>query len=106
MNSVLNPPGAETVTLHYREGSSDKVYQCSVEPSGELFVVNFAYGRRGSTLSTGTKTSAPVEYDTEKRSSINSFARRFRRATHRERMALVIKEMNRSNVPAVFSRNC
>ena len=32
--------------------------------SGNLFVVNFAYGRRGSTLTTGTKTSSPVDYDT------------------------------------------
>ena len=30
---------------------------------GELFVVNFAYGRRGSTMNTGTKTQAPVDHD-------------------------------------------
>ena len=40
------------VTLYYREGSSDKVYQAAIVPAGELFVVNFAYGRRGSTLTT------------------------------------------------------
>ncbi|MBI3852719.1 MAG: WGR domain-containing protein [Verrucomicrobia bacterium] len=50
------------VTLYYREGSSDKVYQCAIEPAGDLFVVNFAYGRRGSTLNTGTKTSSPVDH--------------------------------------------
>jgi bifunctional non-homologous end joining protein LigD len=50
------------VTLYYREGSSDKVYQCAIEASGNAFVVNFAYGRRGSTLNTGTKTSSPVDY--------------------------------------------
>lgn len=61
-------PAAESVTLYYREGSSDKVYQCSIEPSGgDLFVVNFAYGRRGTTLQTGTKTSSPVDYDTAKK---------------------------------------
>jgi bifunctional non-homologous end joining protein LigD len=57
------PTAAESVTLYYREGSSDKVYQCAIEPKGDLFVVNFAYGRRGSTLSTGTKTSSPVDHD-------------------------------------------
>ena len=57
----------ETVTLYYREGSSDKVYQCKIEPAGELFLVNFAYGRRGSTLQTGTKTSSPVSFDEAKR---------------------------------------
>src|ERR1017187_3778103 len=66
MNATLNPPQAESITLYFREGSSDKVYQCSIEPSGDLFVVNFAYGRRGSTLNTGTKTSSPVDYDTAK----------------------------------------
>jgi len=48
----MNPPAAASITLYYREGSSDKVYQCSIEPSGELFVVNFAHGRRGSTMNT------------------------------------------------------
>jgi bifunctional non-homologous end joining protein LigD len=67
MNAVLNSPVMEKCTLYFREGSSDKVYQCSIEPSGELFVVNFAYGRRGSTLTTGTKTSLPVDYDTAKK---------------------------------------
>ena len=57
----------ESTTLYYREGSSDKVYQCQIEPAGERFVVNFAYGRRGSTMNTGTKTNVPVEYDNAKR---------------------------------------
>jgi bifunctional non-homologous end joining protein LigD len=61
MNAVNQPP--EQVSLYYRQGSSDKVYQVSIEPADGRFVVNFAYGRRGSTLSTGTKTTAPVEYD-------------------------------------------
>ena len=67
MNTTINPPQLERSTLYYREGSSDKVYHASIEPSGDLFVVNFAYGRRGSTLSTGTKTSSPVDYDTAKK---------------------------------------
>ncbi len=66
MTATTNPPAAESITLYFREGSSDKVYQCSIEPNGELFTVNFAYGRRGATLQTGTKTSTPVDYDTAK----------------------------------------
>ena len=54
-------------TLYYREGSSDKVYQCAIAPAGTRFVVNFAYGRRGSTLNTGTKTNVPVDYEDAKR---------------------------------------
>ena len=54
-------------TLYYREGSSDKVYQCQIEQAGERFVVNFAYGRRGGTLNTGTKTNVPVDFDSAQR---------------------------------------
>ena len=55
------------VTLYYREGNSDKIYQCQIEPAGERFTVNFAYGRRGSTLNTGTKTNVPVDFDHARR---------------------------------------
>lgn len=50
----------KSVALYYREGSSDKEYHASIEPRGGGYVVNFAYGRRGSSLITGTKTSSPV----------------------------------------------
>ncbi len=52
----------EHITLYFREGSSDKIYQAGIEAKGGGFVVNFAYGRRGSTLNTGTKTQSPVDY--------------------------------------------
>jgi len=67
MNTVITPPQAEQITLYFREGSSDKVYQAAIEPRGELFVVNFAFGRRGSSLNTGTKTSSPVDHETARR---------------------------------------
>ncbi|MBX3742556.1 MAG: WGR domain-containing protein [Akkermansiaceae bacterium] len=47
-------------TLYYREGSSDKIYQAFIETTAEGCHVRFAYGRRGSTLNTGTKTTHPV----------------------------------------------
>jgi bifunctional non-homologous end joining protein LigD len=50
----------ESVTLYYKQGSSDKVYQASVVEAPGGFVVTFAYGRRGTTLTTGTKTAKPV----------------------------------------------
>lgn len=64
MNAAMET--AERVSLYYREGSSDKVYQAAIEPAGNQFVVNFAYGRRGTTLTTGTKTPSPVNLDTAK----------------------------------------
>ena len=57
----------EQTTLYYRQGSSDKVYQASIEQQNGGYVVNFAFGRRGTTLQTGTKTNAPVSYDEAKR---------------------------------------
>ena len=65
MNAVLSTPQTECITLYYREGSSDKVYQAAIEPQGEGFVVNIAYGRRGSTMSSGTKTQIPVEINNQ-----------------------------------------
>lgn len=56
----------ESVTLYYRVGSSDKVYSAGIETKNGGFVVNFAFGRRGSTLQTGTKTPTPVSFDTAK----------------------------------------
>lgn len=52
----------EQTTLYYREDSSDKVYQAGIIPQENGYVVEFAYGRRGATLQTGTKTQTPVAY--------------------------------------------
>ena len=52
----------ESITLYFREGPSDKVYQASICPKDDGHMVHFAYGRRGSTLSTGSKTQTPVAY--------------------------------------------
>jgi bifunctional non-homologous end joining protein LigD len=65
MNAVIE--AAERVSLYYREGSSDKVYQAAIEPAGNQFVVSFTYGRRGTTLTTGTKTFSPVDFETAKK---------------------------------------
>ncbi|MES2658852.1 MAG: WGR domain-containing protein [Verrucomicrobiota bacterium] len=49
-----------STSLHFREGSSDKVYQAAVEPRGDGYIVTYAYGRRGSTLNTGVKADVPL----------------------------------------------
>src|ERR1700722_9789911 len=64
--SPTAPIDLARITLYYREGSSDKVYQCGIEPAGGGFVVHFAYGRRGATLNTRTKSSSPVNYASAK----------------------------------------
>src|SRR5688572_9148567 len=47
-------------TLCYREGTSDKIYEVTLEPKGKGYVVNVAYGRRGGTLKKDTKTPRPI----------------------------------------------
>ena len=61
MTAIIEAP--QSTSLYYRAGSSDKEYHVRLEAKGDGFVVNTAFGRRGSTLSTGTKTAAPVSYD-------------------------------------------
>lgn len=59
---------AESVSLYFRSGSSDKVYHARIDAAdGGGFIVNVAYGRRGGTLSTGAKTKAPVDHATARR---------------------------------------
>ncbi|MGJ6127276.1 WGR domain-containing protein [Mycolicibacterium sp. Y3] len=56
---------AQAVSLYFKSGSSDKVYHARIEAAdGGGFMVNIAYGRRLGTLSTGTKTKAPVDHAT------------------------------------------
>ena len=59
---------SEKISLYFKQGKSDKVYNVSLEEADSNgFVVNFAYGRRGATLKTGTKTKKPVNYASAKK---------------------------------------
>ncbi|MFA4919854.1 MAG: WGR domain-containing protein, partial [Thermodesulfovibrionales bacterium] len=49
--------------LHCSNGNSDKVYHTTIEQKDGGYVVLFAYGRRGDTLTRGTKTQEPVPYE-------------------------------------------
>lgn len=57
----------ESLTLYFREGASDKVYQAQINETQEGCTVTFAYGRRGSTMKDGSKTLAPVPYENAKK---------------------------------------
>lgn len=50
----------ESTILYFTKDGSDKVYQASIVPSGDQFLVNFNYGRRGASMQTGSKTKMPV----------------------------------------------
>ena len=53
-----------SVRLWMKEGRSDKIYEIDLvdleRPDDARYLVNFRYGRRGSSLRDGTKTSSPV----------------------------------------------
>ena len=56
----------ENITLYFKQGSSDKEYHAAIEPKDGGYVVTFAYGRRGTTLTTGIKTPTAASYDAAK----------------------------------------
>lgn len=52
------------IRLRFQEGNSNKVYEIDLcLQSTDLYLVNFRYGRAGSTLKEGTKTPKPVDLD-------------------------------------------
>lgn len=55
MNAIVK------TSLYYSEGRSDKEYHIEIVEICGGNVVNFRYGRRGGALTSGTKTSTPVE---------------------------------------------
>jgi len=57
----------ENITLFFKQERADKVYKAALEEKDSQYIVNFAYGRRGSTLKTGTKTQTPVPYEKAKK---------------------------------------
>lgn len=61
----LQPVAEEalSVRLHCREGNSDKLYHLDLERAGDGWVVNYANGRRGATLTSRSKMAGgPVAY--------------------------------------------
>jgi bifunctional non-homologous end joining protein LigD len=56
----------ESISLFYRDDRSNKVYQVQLARIDSGYVVNFQFGRRGSTLQSGTKTPASVPYEKAK----------------------------------------
>ena len=97
---TLEQPKLENITLYYREGSSDKVYQAGIERARERFVVNFAYGRRGTTLNAGTKTNVPVEYEQARHMRVEVFTKRWLRPNSRRGLC------DRLDSSMRWKRNC
>jgi len=57
----------ESVSLSYQDEKSDKVYQLQLnEEATDSYRVDFQFGRRGSTLNTGTKVQGVALADAQK----------------------------------------
>ncbi len=70
-------------------------------------MVNFAYGRRGATLSTGTKTSTPVDYQTAKHTYDKLVREKMAKGyTAGDRTAPRTKIRNMRDAPPPSCRNC
>jgi bifunctional non-homologous end joining protein LigD len=59
----MNNQTVAKVTLHNNTGNSDKIYECVVVQSGDLYLVNTQNGRRGGTMTPRTKTKEPVSLE-------------------------------------------
>ena len=59
----MNNQTVAQVTLHNNTGNSDKIYECVVIRSGDLYLVNTQNGRRGGSMTPRTKTKKPVSLE-------------------------------------------
>ena len=62
----MNTAIAQT-SLYFTEGRSDKEYHAEIIEVSGGNVVNFRYGRRGGALTSGTKTTTPVDFTQAKK---------------------------------------
>lgn len=58
-----NTNSVASVTLHNNTGNSDKISQCDVVQTGDLYLGNTLNGRRGGSITPRTKTKVPVSLD-------------------------------------------
>jgi bifunctional non-homologous end joining protein LigD len=58
---------SESVSLFFKEGSSDKEYHAQLESHDDGWIVSFQYGRRGSALRADSKTPHALPYEEAKK---------------------------------------
>ena len=59
MNTVV----MQSTNLYYKDSTSDKVYNVTLEEADGGYIVNCSWGRRGSALQSATQTKSPVSID-------------------------------------------
>lgn len=53
----------KSVSLWCKENGSDKIYKMAINETADGFTVDYEYGRRGNSLTKGTKTNSPQTYE-------------------------------------------
>ncbi|PIE31808.1 hypothetical protein CSA56_17280 [candidate division KSB3 bacterium] len=89
--------------LSYKKGTSDKVYEVDLcEVSGDQCVVNFRYGRRGTTLREGTKTVFPVPFATAEKIFHDLVQSKVKKGYKASRSQSTSKTVFESAVPQIY----
>ncbi|MEN9360517.1 MAG: hypothetical protein RL095_2052 [Verrucomicrobiota bacterium] len=90
----------EQVTLYFKQGNSDKVYEVDLcEVSAGAFVVNFRFGRRDGALKDGSKTVVPVD-ETKARRLFNELIKEKEDKGYRRSLAEAVAAPVASSSPA------
>ena len=60
---MMNTVVMQSTSLYFKDSTSDKVYNVTLEESEGGYIVNCSWGRRGSALQSATQTKSPVSID-------------------------------------------
>lgn len=60
---MMNTVVMQSTSLYFKDSTSDKVYNITLEEADGGYVVNCSWGRRGSALQSATQTKSPVSID-------------------------------------------
>lgn len=92
--TVPSLPAPDSINLFYTEGSSDKVYQLQLQAKDDGWVVNFQYGRRGSTLKADTKTPTPVDFVTARKAYDKLLQEKTKKGYTRDQSGSIFQELD------------
>lgn len=92
--TVPSLPAPDSINLFYTEGSSDKVYQLQLQAKDDGWVVNFQYGRRGSTLKADTKTPTPVDFATARKAYDKLLQEKTKKGYTRDQSGSIFQELD------------
>ena len=85
------PKSVASTRLFYRDGSSDKEYHAAINRVDGGYTVTFAFGRRGSALTAGTKTASPVPLEKAQQIYDRLIAEKTAKGLHARRVGRAVR---------------